>query len=100
MELVIPDSVEEIGNRAFDSMYLKTIYIGSGVKKIGMWAFGFVTDFAGTVTDAYGRPFVECDTSTIVHYNGTKKKWRKIEIVGSNSNILNATIICTDGTIE
>ena len=76
------------------------IYIGSGVKKIGMCAFGFVTDFAGIVTDVYGRPFEERDAITEVHYNGSKKKWRKVEIVGSNRNLLNATIHCTDGDIE
>ncbi|MBR4270984.1 MAG: leucine-rich repeat domain-containing protein [Clostridia bacterium] len=86
--LVIPDSVEEIGNWAFSgTMALDTVYIGSGVKKIGMCAFGY--DW---------RSFTEI---TDIYYNGTKKQWKKIDINKTGNNqLINATIHCKDGVIE
>ena len=38
-KIVIPDSVEELGNGAFTSVYAETVEIGSGIKKMGFGVF-------------------------------------------------------------
>ena len=38
--LVIPDSLEFIGQRAFDTVNVENLYIGSGLRKLGTYAFG------------------------------------------------------------
>ena len=53
-----------------------------------------------TVTSIGEEAFYYCDSLTTINYKGTKEQWNNINIDSSNSELTNATIICSDGTIE
>lgn len=82
--LVIPDSVTSIGEKAFsDCEGLTSVTISDSVTSIGDMVF-------------FG-----CVSLTDVHYNGTKEQWNgitKAEDIGFNDGV-KRTIHCTDGTI-
>jgi hypothetical protein len=81
--IVIPDTVEELGEQAFmNCADLKTIVIGAGVKKIG------------------GSLLYQCKKIQAIYYNGTASQWDAIDIVGEkptggimidNSELFNTT---------
>ena len=44
--------------------------------------------------------FYNCGSLTDVYYGGTQQQWNAITIGSSNSNLLNATIHCSDGIVR
>lgn len=71
-QIVIPDGVEKIGERAFSTnvMEVDSISIPLSVKEIGMSAFKDTAD---------------------VYYEGTIEQWEKISIANFNDGLRNAT---------
>ena len=76
IELVIPDSIVEVGDNAFAfCSNLQTVLIGSGVRKLGADVF-------------YG-----CGYDTKVYYRGSEADWEKIDglkaaLFGGNGTLL------------
>ena len=86
-EVILEEGVETIGEGAFLNTELVSITIPKSVKSIGKSAFG-----------------QNWNTFT-VHYNGTKAEWEALKEKIDNTDegniaLLNATIHCTDGTIQ
>ena len=104
--ITIPDTVTSIGDRAFLDCYsLTTITIPDTVTSIGQSAFSGCSSLTSieipdTVTSIGYGAFFECSSLTTVNYKGTKEQWNNINIDLNNSELTNATIICSDGTIE
>ena len=57
-------------------------------------------DIPKSVTNIGDGAFSNCSKLTTVNYGGTTEEWKKITIGNSNTNLTNAKIICTDGTIN
>jgi len=83
-KIVLPDSVTEIGDYAFDECnQLCEITISKNVNDIGNHAFGYCRNF------------------NKINFGGTKSEWEMVYTgadwnVGVNGNI---TVVCTDGEI-
>ena len=85
-KVILPSNLREIGEQTFyECTNLNNIEIPSSVISIGKEAF------------------YRCDSLTTVNYTGTKAQWQQINIENTNNNnsdLTNAQIICTDGTIN
>ncbi|MBR2319612.1 MAG: leucine-rich repeat protein [Clostridia bacterium] len=78
-DLVIPDGVTSIENRAFEYCdVIKSVTIPDSVTSIGAYAF------------------YNCDSLKDVYFKGTKSQWEALRV----KLPLSATVHCTDGTIE
>ena len=87
-KVILEEGVETIGEGAFYNSRLVSVTIPKSVKSIGKYAF-----------DA------NWITLSTVHYNGTKAEWEALKAYIDNTDegntaLLNATIHCTDGTIQ
>ena len=80
-EVVIPDNVKVIGDGAFAECPLRSISLGSGIKKIE--SFGLINhEYAGFSLD--------------VTYNGTLAQWQNVERVGYWIQEEHCTFTCLD----
>ena len=104
--VTIPDSVTRIGNYAFDSCIgLTTITLGNGVTGIGEYAFkscgNLISVTIGNGVTKIGKlVFQYSDDLTSITYNGTKSQWGAIgKEYNWNGSTGSYTIHCTDGDI-
>jgi|GEM_PF-3788278 len=80
-EFIVPDSVTQIGDYAFDGCSnLTSVMIPDSVTSIGYGAF-------------YG-----CNALTDVYFDGTEDEWGRIEIDSYNVSLNNTTIHFNDGS--
>lgn len=102
-EVVLPDSVSEIG-RAFSFMNnLKSIKIPEGVRTIPNQCFMAcgaleTVDIPVTVTEIWDEAFISCDALKTINYGGTQADWDKIVIESGNEALNKATIKFSDST--
>ena len=105
-QVVLPNNLQEIGKYAFyGCTALTNIEIPSTVTSIGYEAFygssGLTSiGIPSSVTRIEEWVFYECSSLKTVNYTGTMAQWQQISIVSYNMQLTNATIICTDGTIN
>ncbi len=117
--ITIPDSVVNIGTRAFANCGLRTIDLGKGIRVIGPTAFQnckFETVYlpeslsairTGTfavcrylkeihipasVTKIESGAFNGCIALTDVYFGGTEEEWNNFEIANGSGPVLNVTI--------
>ena len=82
-KIILPRKLKEIDDYAFSGCKsLKNIEIPNSVISIGKDAF------------------LSCINLTTVNYTGTIEQWNKISIDDWNTDLTNAQIVCTDGTIN
>ena len=95
--VTIPDSVTSIGASAFyDCSKLTSVTIPDGVTSIGEDAFSCCSKLTSvtigdSVTSIGEGAFYLCNKLNTVYYAGTADDWANISIVGSNSELKNAT---------
>lgn len=116
-KLTVPSNIKTIGDYAFannagtsiDERYLKEVVLEEGVETIGQGAFynsGLVSvTIPKSVKSIGNSAFGSNWEFSTVHYNGTKIEWEALKknidnTDEGNTELLNATIICTDGTIQ
>ena len=115
--LTVPSNIKSIGDYAFannvgtsiDERYLKEVVLEEGVETIGQGAFSnsglvSVTIPKSVKSIGYSAFYANWEIST-VHYNGTKAEWEALKANidktdEGNTELLNATIHCTDETIQ
>ena len=88
-EVIIPDHVIVIGNRAFYSVGLASVTVGSSVMRIGQWSF-YGTDITSiAIPDSVNvigeGAFFSCNKLTDVYYAGDQTQWEAISIEGENN---------------
>ena len=71
LEIYIPDSVRNIGHNAFRICNLQKVVIGSGVERVGCWAF-------------------DPSNSINFEYLGSKEEWENILFYSGNENVIRA----------
>lgn len=74
--IILSDTVREIGSHAFSAVNLKMIELPDTIEKIGEYAFG------SAKIDSF-------------NYNGTTKQWWK---VNNRESAITSPVICTNGT--
>jgi len=116
-KLTVPSNIKSIGDYAFsnnvgtsiDERYLKEVILEEGVETIGQGAFynsGLVSVTIPKSVKSIGKyAFGSNWEISTVHYNGTKAEWEALKANidntdEGNTELLNATILCTDGTIQ
>ena len=82
----IPNSVFEIGSKAFSNRKVKRLIIGNGVSYIGEGAF-CISHYIIGVPNSWGEVRKE-KVKIDIYYNGTIEDWLKISFCGENSNPL------------
>lgn len=108
-QIVIPDSVQTIGDRAFSRcIYLSQVEIGkdSSLQEIGMEAFQNcrsmeVFYIPAAVKKLGDSVFNLSDGLSEISYGGTKEEWKSLVPSYSSlgGNIQVTSIICSDGTV-
>ena len=112
-EIKIPSRVRTIGEAAFyGCKELTNITIpdsytspgAPGVRYIESSAFAECAKLntivlPKTIEFIEENAFNNCINLKIIHYGGTCKQWKKIEVSNNNDSLLSATIHCTDGDI-
>ena len=79
MTLKLPDSVEEIGNRAFNGCSaLETITVGASVKKLGSYAFS------------------ACSSLKTVIFLGTADEWKALVPNETRVGLAGVTVVTSD----
>ena len=103
----IKDGTTSIGGSAFQyCSRLTSIEIPNSVTSIGYSAFEGCSsltsiEIPNSVTSIGSYAFYNCSSLTTVNYTGTMEQWRQISIgTYGNDDLKNATIICTDGTLN
>lgn len=95
-ELKIPDSVTEIGERAFDGNYIFSLRLSSSLEKIGPYAFNGLQAkklvFPATLKEIGEGAFIRCPVET-VYYSGTEEQYGEITVGEYNENLLNAEVV-------
>ena len=129
-EITLPDSVTEIGNRAFHGCKnLLEIRLGNSVRSIGIGAFQgcenlYSVTLPSTVTvigtDAFAdcanlrsivipdsvegmenSVFSGCEKLSRILFTGTKRQWEKVYPYSTKKLFRSAcTVECTDGSVE
>ena len=108
ISITIPESVTSIGDYAFYENSLDNVIIPESVNRIGESAFArnyFMTSITipSSITKIENGTFYLCDGLSDVFYKGTVEQWNNITIENNNNfndPLINATIHCTDGTIN
>ena len=112
-EIKIPSRVRTIGEAAFyGCKELTNITIpdsytspgAPGVRYIESSAFAECAKLntivlPKTIEFIEENAFNNCINLKIIHYGGTCKQWKKIEVSNNNDSLLSATIHCSDGDI-
>ena len=106
-KITLPGSVKTIGHLAFGSCdNLEEAVLEDGAQTIGENAFTSCKKLATvtipkSMTSIEDGAFCYCDALQTVNYGGTTAEWNalKDKIGADNDALLNAKIICTDGTI-
>ena len=104
--IVIPNSVESIGMRAFwDCESLKSITIPDSVKSIGCQAFHGCDSLTkviipASVTSIEEEAFSYCDKLRTIRYGGTIAQWKEIAHVYSVLGCRTRVVRCTDGEVK
>ena len=108
-QVVIPDSVQTIGDRAFSRcIYLSQVEIGkdSSLQEIGMEAFqncrSMEVFYIPAAVEKLGDSvFNLSDGLSEISYGGTKEEWKSLVPSYSSlgGNIQVTSIICSDGTV-
>lgn len=101
----IPSSTTNIDAYAFcQCTALTSIKIPNNITVIGTRVFYGCSSLISivipnSVTSIEWGAFINCTSLTTVNYTGTKEQWQQISIDSSNTDLTNAQIICTNGTI-
>ena len=112
-EIKIPSRVRTIGEAAFygckglTNITIPDSYTSPGapgVRYIESSAFAECAKLntivlPKTIEFIEENAFNNCINLKIIHYGGTCKQWKKIEVSNNNDSLLSATIHCTDGDI-
>lgn len=108
-EIIIPDNVKNLDSEVFlGCTGLKEIVIPNSITKISFGVFNDCKNLKKitipkSVIDIRYSAFDNCSSLKDVYYNGTIKQWNNISIATENNTneyLINATIHCTDGTIN
>lgn len=105
-KIIIPDNVTSIGLGSFaDCSDLTSVTLGNKVASIEWSTFSdcnslTTVSIPKNVTEIKGNAFKNCFAITTVEYGGTAADWAKISIASGNDCLKNATINCTDKTIQ
>ena len=97
-EIIIPNTITEIGKRQFYGFKnVTSIEIPNSVTSIGDSAFydcDSLTsiEIPNSVTSIESYAFSWCDSLTDVYYKGTIEEWNNIQILSGNDNLTNAEI--------
>ena len=96
--VVIPDSVTNIGDYAFDKCdSLTSITILDSVTSIGKEAFYYCENLDSvtipdSVTGIGYRAFLGCKSLTDIYYNGTEEEWNAITIESGNERLYDSDV--------
>ena len=101
--IILPNTVTYIGDRAFYSCYnLESIIIPDNVTSIGNYAFGYCNNLesvtiGSSVTTIGTNAFHDCSNLTTINYKGTEEQWNEISIGSSgNEYLTGATVNYTE----
>ena len=105
--LILPDSLEAIGIRAFQNNDFEEIVIPDKVKTIKNGGFYSCLNLKAitlpaSLTNIGEYAFSGCDKLETVKYGGTQAQWEalKANISEGNDKLTGAKIICSDGIIN
>ncbi len=106
-EIILPDSVTEIGAAAFQSTAISNLTIPNGVTEISRGMFQqcqslMWVSIPASVTEIYGSPFYNCTSLESIYYDGTTAQWQAINIYDNDDTwdkLQQAVIYCVDGQI-
>ena len=97
--IVIPASVQQIGDRAFFGCgNLKSVTIGQGstLDRIGYSVFGLCSSLESIVIPSgvtrIQNAFYLCRSLETIYYGGTQEGWNSISIETPNEPLINATV--------
>lgn len=108
----LPDAITEIPDYAFCAAFnLKNLIIPDNVKSIGYNAFwncdalNEVT-MPANITEFDKGAFYGCDKLATINFKGNKEQWLAIKkgkdwnIKGGSSDVIDFTVICSDGNLD
>ena len=109
--IILPDGLQEIGDRTFQSCTsLKNIIIPESVKTIGEFAFSdckslIEIDIPKSITLLQRCSFYGCRNLVTINYNDDKDAWKAIQKEDSWDDLVpfngcSYMIVCTNGIIE
>lgn len=103
--LILPDSLEAIGIRAFQNNDFEEIVIPDKVKTIKNGGFYSCLNLKAITLPASlvsigASAFKNCYRLETVNYGGTQAQWVQIKIDDYNDKLTGAKIICSDGIIN
>ena len=108
-KVTVPGNVKTVGYCAFYSCKnLEEVVFEEGVQTIGDVAFHSCKKLATvtipkSITSIGSNAFYNCSGVIRVNYNGTKREWAALlssgKIGGSNKELTNGPIYCTDGVL-
>ena len=112
--VVIPDSITEIGSTKFqDCIGLTSVIIPNGVTEIGSSAFNNCTSLESiiipaSITTLYSSIFCNCTSLSNIAFAGTVEQWNNINKIGNNWTLIGVShesntpathVTCSDGTV-